>query len=313
MAIPESDPPSTDEPPTAGSRRSVVVALALAARPRQWVKNVLVFAAPGAAGVLSHHHPLELSLGAFAIFCVTASGVYLINDSIDAEADRLHPQKRHRPVAAGDLSPTLATTIGLGALAVGLAASAVLSGWQLALTIGVYAVINIAYCLGLKNEPVVDLAAVASGFVLRTIAGGVAAHVPLSDWFLIVTSFGSLFIVAGKRHAEHLDLGEDRGDHRATLSVYSLAYLRYVRAVASGIALTAYCLWAFEKAAHAASDVSISFRLSIVPVTLAILRYAFLLDRGEGGAPEEVFLSDRRLQVAGVVWVILFAIGVYGS
>jgi decaprenyl-phosphate phosphoribosyltransferase len=158
---------------------------------------------------------------------------------------------------------------------------------------------------------IVDLAAVASGFVLRAISGGIAAHVAISDWFLIVASFGSLFMVAGKRHAEHLDLREGRSAHRATLEEYSLGFLSYVRAVSSGVTIAAYCLWAFEKAKLAGDPVL--FQLSIIPFVMAILRYALLLDAGRGGAPEEIVIGDRALQVLGLVWVALFAAGVYAA
>ena len=151
----------------------------------------------------------------------------------------------------------------------------------------------------------------ASGFVLRAISGGIAAHVAISDWFLIVASFGSLFMVAGKRHAEHVDLREGRGAHRATLEEYSLGFLSYVRSVSSGVAIAAYCLWAFEKAKLAGDPVL--FQLSIIPFVMAILRYALLLDAGRGGAPEEIVIGDRTLQVLGLVWVALFAAGVYAA
>ena len=150
---------------------------------------------------------------------------------------------------------------------------------------------------------------VAAGFVLRLIAGAVAVDVPISVWFFIVGSFGSLFMVAGKRHAEHLDLGVERAGHRATLSEYSLEYLGYVRSVASGVAMVGYCLWAFEKSTGTAGVPW--YELSIVPFVLAILRYALLVERGEGGAPEEVVLHDRPLQVMGVLWVVIVGIGLY--
>ena len=136
--------------------------------------------------------------------------------------------------------------------------------------------------------------------MFRAIAGGVATGVPLSDWFLIVAGAGSLFIVTGKRHAEQVELGSDSLEHRRTLGEYSTAFLGYVRAVASGVMITAYCLWAFENAAHTGDDTW--FRLSIVPFVIAVLRYALVVDQGGGGAPEEVVLSDRVLQVVGVIW-----------
>jgi decaprenyl-phosphate phosphoribosyltransferase len=171
-------------------------------------------------------------------------------------------------------------------------------------------VVTFSYTLWLKHEPVIDLAAVAAGFVFRAIAGGVATGVPLSDWFLIVAGAGSLFVVTGKRHAEQVELGSDSLEHRRTLGEYSTAFLGYVRAVSSGVMITAYCLWAFENAA--ASGDETWFRLSIVPFVIAILRYALVIDQGGGGAPEEVVLSDRVLQVVGLVWLVTFALGVHG-
>ena len=155
----------------------------------------------------------------------------------------------------------------------------------------------------------VDLAAVAAGFVIRAIAGAVATDVEVSDWFLIVASFGSLFMVAGKRSAE---LGED-GDvssRRRVLSMYSTAYLTYIRSISSGVTLLAFTLLAFERADTSESAIP-WYELSIIPFGLAILRYALLLDKGAGGAPEEVVLRDRTLQVLGLCFAVLAAIGVY--
>ncbi len=150
-----------------------------------------------------------------------------------------------------------------------------------------------------------DLAAVAAGFVLRTIAGGVAVGVDISPWFLIVAGAGSLFMVTGKRHAEMLELGDDAGNHRPALELYSFAFLNYVRAVASSVAILAYCLWAFERS-EAVGDQT-WFELSIIPFVLGILRYSLLLEQGRGGAPEDLVLSDRSLLAIGLVWALLFA------
>jgi decaprenyl-phosphate phosphoribosyltransferase len=171
--------------------------------------------------------------------------------------------------------------------------------------------VTLSYAIWLKHEPVLDIAAVAAGFVFRAIAGGVATDVVLSDWFLIVAGAGSLFIVTGKRHAEQVELGSDSLAHRSTLGAYSTAYLSYVRAVASGVMITAYCLWAFESAS--ATGDATWFRLSIVPLVIAVLRYALVIERGGGGAPEEVVLSDRVLQILGALWAITFLLGVAGG
>jgi decaprenyl-phosphate phosphoribosyltransferase len=273
------------------------------------VKNVLVFAAPGAAGVLGRPYGLLHALLAFAVFCLAASGIYLINDATDVEADRVHPEKRLRPVAAGIVPVNVARVTGvwLALVAIGiadLAGSPLLAGMVV-----VYAAITVSYSLWLKHEPVFDLAAVASGFVIRAIAGGVAAGVPISTWFLIVVSFGSLFMVAGKRHSEHLSMGDERGSHRLTLELYSVSFLRYVRSTASGIAITAYCLWAFERNANLAGVPW--FELSIVPFVLAILRYALILEAGSTAGPEEIVLRERSLQLMGLACVVLVGLGIY--
>jgi decaprenyl-phosphate phosphoribosyltransferase len=302
---------SAPSPPPPGWKYTVPGGLLRSARPRQWVKNVLVFAAPGAAGVLTHTSELLHALAAFAIFCLAASGTYFLNDRLDYDADRAHPKKRHRPIASGTVSLRTAGVAGLVLLAVAIGLSFPVAGWHLAVTVAAYVVLTLTYSMWLKHQPIFDIAGVAAGFVIRTIAGGVAVNVPISEWFLIVASFGSLFIVSGKRSAEFDEMGDSRTTTRVTLSFYTASFLRYVRGVTSAIALTAYCIWAFEKA-HAAHT-HIWFELSIVPFVLGILRYALLLELGQGGAPEEVVLTDRTLQVLGVLWVALFAVGVYAG
>jgi len=286
------------------------MAIVRTARPKQWTKNVLVFAAPAAAGVLTQRDALLQTLVAFVGFCLAASGTYFLNDANDAAADRLHPTKRMRPIAAGDLEVRTARIIAGVLVVLALLVTAPINDFKLTGVIAAYLVITLSYTIWLKYEPVIDLAAVAAGFVLRAIAGGVATDVPLSDWFLIVAGAGSLFIVTGKRHAEQVELGSDSSEHRRTLGEYSTAFLGYVRAVASGVMITAYCLWAFENAASTGDETW--FRLSIVPFVIAVLRYALVIDQGGGGAPEEVVLSDRVLQIVGLVWLITFALGVNG-
>jgi decaprenyl-phosphate phosphoribosyltransferase len=227
------------------------------------------------------------------------------------EADRRHPTKQFRPVAAGQLSVGTAKGVGATLLAASVVVALPVNGGRLALVVGLYIALTIAYSTWLKREPVLDIAAVAAGFVLRAVAGGVAADVPLSNWFLIVAAGGSMFIVAGKRHAEVHDLGADSNVTRAVLADYSASFLTFVRAVAAGVAITAYCLWAFERAAESTYD--LWYELSIVPFVLGIMRYALLVEQGRGGAPEDVLLSDRVLLVIGLFWIALFALGVRGA
>lgn len=292
-------------------RPSLVAALLHTARPKQWAKNVLVFVAPGAAGVLDNGKPLLQAVIAFVCFCLAASGTYFLNDAVDIERDRLHPTKNSRPVAAGHVPLGVAFTAAIvliaGGIGLGFAAR-----WQLAVTVAGYVVITTLYSYALKHVAVVDIVALAAGFVLRLIAGATATGVRISDWFFIIGAFGSLFMVAGKRHAERMQMGDDAASVRATLGEYSDSYLAYLRAVTSGTVLVAYCLLAFEKADTVNATIP-WYQLSILPFVLGVLRYALLVDQGKGAAPEELVLSDRPLQLIGLLWAVLFGLGVYAS
>jgi decaprenyl-phosphate phosphoribosyltransferase len=284
------------------------------ARPRQWIKNVLVLAAPAAAGVLGHLSALVDVAIAFGAFCLAASGTYLVNDARDARADAAHPRKRDRPVAAGVVPPGLAYTVGAACLAAGVALSFATGRWPLAVVVGAYVALTTAYSLWLKHVPILDLIGVAGGFVLRAVAGAAAVGVGVSSWFLTVATLGSLFVVAGKREAElrnvssASDGGADRGATRPALQFYSREFLWYVRATTSGAVLVSYCLWAFEL--HTGVS-QIAFGLSILPFSVGILRYAMLVDGGFGEEPEEVFLSDPMLLCAGLLLAGCLAVGVY--
>ena len=228
---------------------AVISGLIRTARPKQWLKNVLVFAAPGAAGVLNQGSELGLTIIVFVAFCFAASAVYYWNDLIDVTADRRHPTKRDRPIAAGDVPISAARVVGVIAPFVALGLAGLTGRWQTVAVIGIYLVVNLAYNFGLKDIPVVELLVVASGFVLRAGAGAVAVDVPMSRWFVLCTTFGSLFIVAGKRYAELNELGTGAGT-RATLEMYTVGYLRIVLSISCGAALLSYCVWAFETSAE---------------------------------------------------------------
>jgi decaprenyl-phosphate phosphoribosyltransferase len=299
----------TVEPAGPSGPSALAAGLVRLARPKQWAKNVLVFAAPGAAGVLDNGGPFLDSLLAFACFCLAASGTYFINDARDVEADRLHPKKRLRPVAAGTVPVPVAYAGGALLIVAAVALSFAASG-ALALTVAGYVAITTTYSAVLKHVAVVDLVAVAAGFVLRAVAGAAATDVPISDWFFIVTSFGSLFMVSGKRGAEAKEMGDGASDFRSVLAAYSTSYTAYLRSVTSGAVLVAYCLWAFEKQALSTTDFP-WYQLSILPFVMAVLRYALVLDQGRGSAPEEIILGDRALQLIGLAWAVVFGIGVY--
>jgi decaprenyl-phosphate phosphoribosyltransferase len=279
-----------------------------AVRPRQWLKNLLVGAAPLAAGKLLEQQVL-ISVGlAFVAFCLVSAGVYLLNDVRDIEEDRLHPTKRLRPIAAGELSVPAAIAIGVAAGAAGLAV-AFITSTGLGITVTVYLVLQVLYSLFLKHVPVLDLAMVASGFLLRAIAGGVAANIPLSQWFLLVASFGSFFMVAGKRYSELKALGADAGTRRS-LTRYSESYLRFAWMLAAVMVLISYSLWAFENGGDPLMGVPWT-AISIAPFTLGLLQYALEVDSGNAGEPEDVVLHDHVLQAMGVVWLVVISVAVF--
>lgn len=288
---------------------STATAVLRTARPKQWLKNLLVFAAPGAAGLLGESLPLQRTAIAFVAFCLAASGTYFLNDATDVESDRRHPSKALRPIAAGAIDLLTARLIGAILIAAGIG-FAFAARWHLAVVIAGYVALTTSYSLFLKHIAVIDIVTIASGFVLRAVAGAAATGIPISNWFFIVASFGSLFMVAGKRHAESVEAGASAGDLRRTLGEYSTSYLAYLRSVSTSAVLVAYCLWAFEKA-NEARGVDPWYQLSILPFVLGVLRYALLVDQGHGSAPEDVVLRDRPLQVIGLLWVVMFGLGVH--
>jgi len=280
------------------------------ARPRQWVKNVLVFAAPflALAHATDRGSMVFAAVIAFISFSLVASSVYLINDAVDVESDRQHPTKKNRPIAAGIVPVPVAYAAAVIFFGVGLGISFFASP-HLAIVLGVYQAVQLAYCFGLKHQPVVDLAIVGSGFLMRSIAGGVAAGIALSQWFLLVTAFGSLFMVAGKRYAEIMLFERTGAKIRSSLKKYSSSYLRFVWATSASILIMSYCLWAFELRQKA--DNSLWPVISMIPFVVAVLRYAVDVDSGGAGEPEDIALKDRVLQVLGAVWVGTLAISFY--
>lgn len=278
-----------------------------ALRPRQWLKNVLVLAAPLASGQLFHARVFWPAIGAVVAFCLVASAVYLVNDARDVEEDRRHPKKRFRPIAAGELRIPVAI-----AMAVVIAAVSIVGGFLIATKLGVvlviYLALQVCYSQWFKHQPVLDLAMVSSGFLLRAVAGGAAAGLALSQWFLLVASFGSLFMVSGKRFSEMRSLGAEAGTRKA-LDRYTESYLRFVWIFSTTITVMAYALWALQMDGPGSHN---WHSISIAPLVLALLRYAIHIDAGEAGAPEDIVLGDRVLQVLGLIWIVLFCLGVFG-
>lgn len=285
------------------SARALVVAL----RPRQWLKNVLVLAAPVASARIFEPEILAASLIAIVAFSLASSGGYLLNDLLDVESDRLHPKKRFRPIASGAL-PLRAAWVAAVVLMLAPVLVTFVAGFTwFAATLAGYLVMQIAYCIWLKEEPVIDILVVAGGFVLRAISGAAVADIPLTQWFLLAVSSGSLFMVAGKRYSEKLQSEGHEGAHtRATLKVYTQGYLRFVWSVAASLTMISYALWAlFINGEN--SLVSIA---SVVPFGAALFLYALDIERGRAAAPEELLLGNLRLLICGALWAALFVVAI---
>ncbi|MEV8568400.1 decaprenyl-phosphate phosphoribosyltransferase [Streptomyces sp. NPDC051322] len=305
----EASPPLAPDRTGPGGTLGLALGLLRTARPRQWVKNMLVVAAPAAAGrLLSHGTGARLTL-VFVLFTAAASAVYLVNDAKDAEADRAHPVKRHRPVAAGQVPVSVAYAAGALLAALSTVAAFRYCNTMTAVLLVGYITMQLAYCVSLKHVLVVDLVVVTAGFLMRAMIGGVALGIPLSRWFLITAGFGALFMVSAKRYSESVQMNGGAAT-RALLSEYTTGYLRFVWQLAAGVAVLAYCLWAMEGGGTSHDGLLPWRQLSMIPFILAVLRYAVFADRGIAGAPEDVVLHDRALAFIGVTWTGLYALAV---
>jgi 4-hydroxybenzoate polyprenyltransferase len=288
----------------------VVVAVLASARPRQWVKNLFVF-----AGLIFSHKLFTTdvwrALAAFAIFCALSGVVYLLNDVADRERDRAHPVKRRRPVASGALSAraavAAAVVLGTGAFA----AAGALGGAFLLTAVGYVALLGL-YSIALKHIVIVDVLTVAAGFVLRAVAGAVAIDVEISGWLLICTVLIALFLALGKRRHEYLTLDAEATRHRPILAEYSAALLDQMIAVVTASTVTAYALYTMSPETVA------KFETRWLPATLpfvlyGIFRYLYLLYRRQlGGNPSELFLNDRALIVNAGLWIVAVVAIIYG-
>jgi decaprenyl-phosphate phosphoribosyltransferase len=274
-------------------------ALLTATRPKQWVKNALVLAAPAAGGVLLQPS-VALGCGlAVAAMTLTSAACYLANDVCDRSLDRLHPTKALRPVASGavSVSTALVGSALLGGL--GLATAAV-AGPRVLAVVGTYAVLTLLYAVRLKHVPWLELAVVASGFVLRALAGAAAAGIDASEWFLVVVTSAALVVVAGKRTSELL---RDRIQARPALRGYGLRHLRALRWAASFALVAGYAGWAAFRPDPVTTWLAVA---SLAPLLLVLSRWERNTSFGETGAPEDVLLSDRWVRLGAAAWTAVF-------
>lgn len=280
-----------------------ITALAMTTRPKQWAKNLLVFAAPIAAGKIIHGNTFPKALLAFFAFCMISSVGYIVNDIQDLERDRGNPKKSKRPLASGKINRNQALAVLVLCLILGVAAASTLTfSFQLVLIL--YLLSTLSYSFGLKHQPVVELIIVALGFVLRAIAGGAATGTPISRWFLVVASFGSLVIVVAKRLAEAESLVN--ADVRPVIRDYPLPFLRFMLSSSAAVTLTGYSLWAFSlpESQHFG-------QMSLLPLCLGLFRYVWLVEQGSGEVPEDLLLHDVVLVLSGLATALLLLLSMY--
>jgi decaprenyl-phosphate phosphoribosyltransferase len=291
----------------AGGLPALLTASVQATRPRQWPKNLLVFAAPLSAATLGRADGFGFALVAFAAFTAASSAVYLLNDIADAARDRQHPVKRLRPIASGRLPRRIALAEAAGCLALAGLACAAIGEPRLGLIIAIYVGISLLYSTNLKHVPGVELTVVAFGFVLRALGGAVATHVPPSGWFLTVCSLGALMVAIGKRYTELAALGAfAAAEHRPVMRWYRLPMLRAGLRVAAVAMIVSYGLWALS---HHDPWMRSWQLVSIVPLALALTRFDRMTGQG-GGRPVEDLLSRDPLMVGlELCWLVTFVVG----
>jgi 4-hydroxybenzoate polyprenyltransferase len=288
-----------------------VIPLLVSLRPKQWTKNFLVFAGLIFAPKLRDPEAVKNALLAFVVFCVLSSVVYLVNDVQDREADRLHPQKRMRPIASGALAPRTALTaaVVLGAAAL---AGAFAINVEFGTTAALYLVLQVSYSMWLKHLVILDALALAGGFVLRAIGGAVAINVAFSNWLLLMTLLGALFIGFSKRRAEIVALAEDATGHRRILAEYSPYLLDQMISVVTASTVVAYAFYTMspETKAHFGTE-RLSYTIPFI--IYGIFRYLYLVHQREGGGnPSELLVTDRPLLICGALWTASVILILYG-
>lgn len=277
------------------------------ARPRQWPKNLLVFAAPLAGNSLGPHDGLSDAIVAAVAFTLASSAVYYVNDVADVERDRAHPTKRNRPIAAGLLPKSHALVLAGLFVAAALTAGFAISAPLLAATVAGYLVASFSYSMLLKHIPVLEVLFVASGFLLRVLGGAAATHVPPSGWFLLVCSLGALGVAVAKRYTELVTLGEDAVRHRPAMRAYRPAALRLSQYLIGALMIVCYMLWAAGEHSGA-RDWHLA---SAIPLVAALARFGALTGRGTIRPVEDLIMRDGGMLACELGWFTLFVTGLY--
>jgi decaprenyl-phosphate phosphoribosyltransferase len=297
---------ATEVAPARPARRGRwLVAVVRTARPRQWPKNLLVFAAPLAGATLGRPNGLVYALVAAVAFGYASMAVYFINDVADAERDRSHPRKRFRPVAAGDLPKSHAVALGLVCAVIGLSAGLLIREPLLVAAVGGYLTLSFLYSWVLKHIPVVELIFVASGFLLRVLGGAAATHVPPSGWFLLVCSLGAFGVAIAKRYTELSGSVLEAIRHRPVMRWYRPEALRVSQLVVAGLMIAAYLAWAAGERPAARTW----HLLSALPLAAALIRFAVLTGRRSSAPVEDLLTRDALMLTCELAWLALFSAG----
>ncbi len=293
------------------SNVTLTYALAKSLRPHQWIKNTLVCGGLIFSQSLFHVPSILLTVQAFLLFSFAASSVYLLNDLNDLDEDRLHPKKKHRPLAAGLISPQLVAAT-MAVLAFGSVCGAFLINVPFGCILSFYLVMNVGYSLKLKHIAILDVMIIAIGFVLRAVAGAVAIHVEPSPWLFLCTLTLALLVGFGKRRNELMVLKDDAASHRACLEGYSTHFLDLMMTISAGAAVVTYALYtmADQTAERFGSHALV---LTTPFVIYGIFRYLYLIHmKSEGGDPSKLFATDKPTLVNGALWLMACAFCVYG-
>jgi 4-hydroxybenzoate polyprenyltransferase len=283
--------------------------LLISIRPQQWVKNTVVLAAVIFSGRLEDPDALVHSLGVLVAFCLGSGGNYLLNDLLDLEADRLHPRKRGRPIAAGTL-PVRVAAIAAVVLEIGAVALAFALGTEAALFVLGYLVLMGLYSVSLKRWVLVDVFAIAAGFLIRVMAGAAVITVPVSSWLILCTIFLSLFLGFGKRRAELTLLEGASADHREALAEYTVPFLDQIIAVCTASVVTCYTLYTVSGTIGREAEPNMVFTVPFV--IFGIFRYLFLLHRRDGGgSPTRALLRDMPTLLNVLLWLATVVVVLY--
>jgi len=304
----------TQEPATAGATgprspgpASIIKALIIGMRPKQWSKNLFVFIAIIFTNNLPSRipdprwHSLGITLVAFALYCLVSGGIYLMNDVIDREQDRLHPEKRNRPIASGRLPLQISAAVSV-IVSMGGVAAAFLVNRGFGLITLAYFVLQVSYTFALKHHVLIDVFAIAAGFVFRAVAGGLALKVPISVWLLVCTLQLSLFLGFGKRRHELMSLAENARSHRRNLEFYTIPLLDQLIAIVLGGLVVSYAIYTIQSPTAIAHPALV---VTLPNVMYGIFRYLYLIQvEHKGGSPESILLEDRPMQINLVLWAV---------